>query len=469
MVEHNPAAMLLLDRFGVVVFANTAATRLLGEGLIGITLARRLSPAMQEPFEAYLAALASHRSVADTSSIVATTAPAEGAAASLEIHGVNALEEAGVEGLILTLVDAGIWIQRVDELVAKGNLDPLTGLPNRMLFTDRLRQLARIGQGGAVALADLDGFKQVNDAHGHALGDVILQHVARRLVELFPDPVTVSRLGGDEFGLLFPLATPEESRLALERSLAAFAGHFESGGLAIRLPTLSVGVTRIGPQSAEDSLRDADVAMYVAKSRGRNQVVAFGEDIRRVRSDRREMAAALSLLQERNEKLQKDVRTDGLTGLLNRRALAEIEREDFGSGAWGVGAVLFFDLDHFGSYNHAYGDAAGDRALKAVADALGQSCRDTDLVFRKGGEEFVIVLPEVEFGEALAAAERMRAAIAGLRIPHSGAPKGVLTATGGLSCGASGRTVGQCLAEAGDLVMAAKREDQRGQLRVQGR
>jgi diguanylate cyclase (GGDEF)-like protein len=154
--------------------------------------------------------------------------------------------------------------------------DALTGLPNRLLFHDRLERLAtyaqRADQMAAVLFLDLDHFKEVNDTLGHDVGDLLLQEAAKRLVACIRDSDTVSRLGGDEFTLILSeikraadAASVSEKILAELRRPFAVAGHdiYISGSIGISLfPS--------DGQNAHDLMKNADAAMYLAKKLGRN-------------------------------------------------------------------------------------------------------------------------------------------------------------------------------------------------------
>jgi diguanylate cyclase (GGDEF)-like protein/PAS domain S-box-containing protein len=163
--------------------------------------------------------------------------------------------------------------------------DALTHLPNRVLLADRMRQaLAHARrQGGvlAVALLDLDGFKPVNDTHGHAAGDQVLVELAHRLQAVLRDGDTVARLGGDEFVLLLPgLQTPEDADILMQRVLAAVEQPLPlPGQVALRL-TASIGLRTVPPlpEDADTLLRQADQALYAAKRQGRARVHRFDAD-----------------------------------------------------------------------------------------------------------------------------------------------------------------------------------------------
>ena len=159
--------------------------------------------------------------------------------------------------------------------------DPLTGLPNRALFMDRLEQALERAKRRpeklfAVMFLDLDRFKAVNDTRGHAAGDELLRALSRRLQDCLRGVDTVARLGGDEFALLIDeVEGPADATRAASRILSDLSAPFPLPGQDVRA-TASVGIT-LGPrhyERASEMLRDADVAMYRAKAQGlgRHQV-----------------------------------------------------------------------------------------------------------------------------------------------------------------------------------------------------
>jgi diguanylate cyclase (GGDEF)-like protein len=169
-------------------------------------------------------------------------------------------------------------------------------------------------------------------------------------------------------------------------------------------------------------------------------------------------------LQERNRALREEARTDALTGLRNRLALDELLHAATGDAVPRV-AVAFIDVDHFGNYNHVHGDAAGDDALRAVAHAIRACAREADFVFRKGGEEFVVVLPEADGDAAVAAAERIRAAVQALALSHAASSAAqVVTVTIGVASGPAGATPRQLLEAAAEKAMAGKVGEQRNRV-----
>jgi diguanylate cyclase (GGDEF)-like protein len=358
----------------------------------------------------------------------------------------------------------------VDEAtVRRAFVDPLTQLPTRFVMMDRLRAAREARVAGALAMCDLDHFKQVNDRFGHAAGDEILVAAARRLERLLPTDAWVARAGGDEFVLFMPRMPSSETAQWLDRCLEEFRRPIDVTGHGPVVVTLSAGVATFGDGSIDAALHAADAAMYAAKARGRDRFVAFDDDTRKIVTARRELASAVAELQARNRALRDEARTDALTGLRNRLALDELldaqESEADTRLAAAAAAVAFVDIDHFGAYNKLHGDAGGDEALRRVATAVRGVSRHPDLAFRKGGEELVVVVPEVTSEHALVVAERIRGAVEALGIPHSGSTTApVLTVTVGIATGHAGVPLRRLLVAASDQAMQAKVDRERNRV-----
>jgi diguanylate cyclase (GGDEF)-like protein len=172
--------------------------------------------------------------------------------------------------------------RREDELAFLATHDALTGLPNRTLILDRVEQmLARSTRSKtpvAALFVDLDNFKQINDTFGHAVGDELLRAVTARLGGVIRDADALGRLGGDEFVVISEeLSLSVGPELIAERLLDALSHPFNLGeGRATRVSvTASIGIAMGERISAEEILRDADIAMYRAKWDGRNRYVVF--------------------------------------------------------------------------------------------------------------------------------------------------------------------------------------------------
>ncbi len=158
--------------------------------------------------------------------------------------------------------------------------DPLTGLPNRALLSERVRRAVTRREPVALVYLDLDGFKRVNDTSGHATGDLVLQEVARRLAAAVGPQDTVARLGGDEFVLLLEGRSPAAAAAAAEQALAVVAVPVAAGGTT-HLVTASAGLVLTGDQTDVDRLlADADTAMYRSKGLGKARLTVFESSLR---------------------------------------------------------------------------------------------------------------------------------------------------------------------------------------------
>ncbi len=192
--------------------------------------------------------------------------------------------------------------------------DSLTGLPNRRLLQDRLHRSvaasARLGQFGAVMFMDLDNFKNLNDTLGHDVGDQLLTQVATRLGQVTRATDTVARLGGDEFVVLLDHlgATRAEARAHLEAigrtMLRRLARPYDLNGQTIHsTPSIGVALFEGADNRPEDLLKQADMAMYHAKSAGRNTLRFFEPEIQTAITETVQLQADLRLALQRAELL----------------------------------------------------------------------------------------------------------------------------------------------------------------------
>jgi diguanylate cyclase (GGDEF)-like protein len=197
---------------------------------------------------------------------------------------------------------------RQRELAFLATHDTLTGLPNRTLILDRVEQLMMRARRDKTPLAalfiDLDNFKAINDSLGHAAGDELLQAVASRLTAAVRDSDAVGRMGGDEFVVIASeLSFPVGPELIAERLLEALDQPFKLAGRAqncLRV-TASVGIAAGDRESAEELLRDADVAMYQAKWDGRHRYVLFEAGMQTAVQSRMELEMDLRMAIENDE------------------------------------------------------------------------------------------------------------------------------------------------------------------------
>jgi len=200
--------------------------------------------------------------------------------------------------------------------------DPLTGLPNRLLFGDRLsdklQRAKRLGTALSVMFLDLDQFKLINDTLGHSVGDRLLQALAERLQDTMREMDTIARMGGDEFTMILTDQTDEQGvTVVAERVLASLCAPFCIDNHELYV-TGSLGISTY-PSDGDDGetlVRNADAAMYRAKERGANTYQVYADAINAAAAERMQTERSLRLALENQEfELHYQLRVDLRTGL----------------------------------------------------------------------------------------------------------------------------------------------------------
>jgi diguanylate cyclase (GGDEF)-like protein len=183
-------------------------------------------------------------------------------------------------GWIVTVEDVTERVSEEARIAHMARHDALTGLPNRILFRERLESalaLSRRNQPFALLCLDLDRFKAVNDSLGHAVGDALLQAVAERMLATIRDIDTPARLGGDEFAIIqTKLERPEQAANLAERLIGALSAPYDIEGRAIVIG-VSIGIALVPADDAdaETVMTNGDLALYRAKFAGRGQYCFF--------------------------------------------------------------------------------------------------------------------------------------------------------------------------------------------------
>jgi len=195
-----------------------------------------------------------------------------------------------------------------EELRYQAYHDPLTGLANRSLFTERVAERLEVGDRAAVPVVlflDLDDFKVVNDTLGHGVGDRLLIDVAERLRGVLRSDDLPARLGGDEFGILFEDDPGLSASMSVaERVIETLRATFLVGDKEIRIgASIGIAAGHAGAERAVDLLRNADVAMYTAKASGKNRVAVFEPTMHAAIVARHELSAELTRSLGRGELL----------------------------------------------------------------------------------------------------------------------------------------------------------------------
>jgi PAS domain S-box-containing protein len=325
LTEQSSDLVLTLDREGRIRYASPSAARLCGidpQRLVGLPLAMAVHEEDAELLKTFVEALSRAPQLAQAVECRFRTGP--GDFVDLDVVGRNLLDHPDVGEMVLNARDVSERNRTAERLRHDALHDRLTGLPNRTLVLERIRAaLSSSRDGGArsfaVVFLDLDGFKTVNDVYGHAAGDRLLCLVTERLAGILripecqhppsqrgplrpPPSDTLSRLGGDEFVvLLHHIDDPRAAMLAANRMQDALKAPFILDGREVRI-TASIGIS-LGPQryrTPDELLRDADIAMYRAKTTGQTQPQLFDQAMHDV------MAARLTLETDLRAALEHD-------------------------------------------------------------------------------------------------------------------------------------------------------------------
>ncbi len=279
LVQHSSDLIFVLGADGVIQFASSSATRLLGyepDALVGVELTALAHPDDGEIVSSF---------VRHTALVEGMSPPAEwrlrGADSVVQVEAVgsNRLADEAVRGLVVNARDVGERKALLDQLAHQAFHDPLTGLANRALFYDRVShalELAhRQGRAVTVLFLDLDGFKEINDTLGHAEGDHLLRMIAARLRACARATDTVARLGGDEFAVLVEDSTaPHSADRLVDRIREQMAFPFTLAGREVQI-SASIGSAGATGGGVDEVLRHADLAMYVAKRTEKGSHRAF--------------------------------------------------------------------------------------------------------------------------------------------------------------------------------------------------
>jgi diguanylate cyclase (GGDEF)-like protein/PAS domain S-box-containing protein len=309
LVQNASDIITVVDLEGTVRYQSPSSERVLGyrpEELEGRGLADILHPDDAEASIAFF--IEATKSEEVTAPVRWRVRHADGSWRYVETIYNNLADDPNVGGVLLTTRDVSDQKDLEDQLAHRAFHDALTGLPNRSLFTDRVEHALarRVREPGKIAVLflDVDDFKTVNDSLGHAAGDGLLVEIAERIDDCLRGGDTAARLGGDEFAILLEDVTdPAEAAGVADRVIEALRPPFDIDGKRTFVYA-SIGIAQSAGtpgERAEELLRNADVAMYIAKRRGKGGHEFFEPDMHLAAMKRLELKAELELALDRDE------------------------------------------------------------------------------------------------------------------------------------------------------------------------
>jgi diguanylate cyclase (GGDEF)-like protein/PAS domain S-box-containing protein len=296
LVLNTSDVILIVDGEDRVRYASPSATGVLGGDPVGVPLYDVIHPVDRRRLADLLAAARTGQVPEYGIDFRATDRGRT--EVTVEIHCRDLRSDQSVAGLVITMRDVTERRRLERELTHQAFHDSLTGLANRVLFADRLEHaLARGARDGSVVgvlFIDLDDFKIVNDTLGHAVGDQLLIAVADRIAGALRADDTAARLGGDEFAALVEnVQDPGAVEETASRILAALAEPILVDGQELQA-VASIGITTTPEaDTAAELLRQADLALYVAKGAGKNQWRRYQSHLHGVMVERLELRSAL--------------------------------------------------------------------------------------------------------------------------------------------------------------------------------
>ena len=272
LVQHSSDLITVIDADAGIVYQSPSIEHVLGhrpDDVIGRAFGELVVPADLDRVERLLA------DGADAQSIECRLQHQDGGTRQFEILATNLIDDEHVRGIVLNGRDVTERNAFEEQLTHQAFHDPVTGLANRALFVERVRHAVararREEHGLAVIFMDLDDFKTVNDSLGHAAGDQVLVGVAQRLAASVRPSDTAARFGGDEFAVLLEdIGSPQEAADTAERILGSLTEPLSVDGKEVVVATsLGISVAAGAPTAdADELIRNADAAMYIAKRGG---------------------------------------------------------------------------------------------------------------------------------------------------------------------------------------------------------
>lgn len=302
MVQHSSDVVAVVDADNMLTYVSPSIERMMDikvEHVLGRNVFEMLSVTEAERVKAMAGGPAGSSGTLDV-----RLRAGDGTIRAIEVSMTDMLDEPDVAGVVLSMRDVSDRRKLEDSLRHQALHDDLTGLANRTLFTDRVRDALAAGNDlRAVLFLDLDDFKLINDSLGHVVGDQVLVTVADRIQQCLRLTDTAARLGGDEFAVLLTDVYGEsEVEEITNRIRHIISEPIDVSGHSLRL-TSSVGIALSNDpnRTGQDLLRLADLAMYQAKNAGKDRFQTFEAYMETSASEQLGLKTALLRAVENNE------------------------------------------------------------------------------------------------------------------------------------------------------------------------
>jgi diguanylate cyclase (GGDEF)-like protein/PAS domain S-box-containing protein len=283
LVELSPDG-IAIHAGGTFVFINPAGARMLGAShpnqIIGMSALDVVHPDFREMVMTRTEQLAKNADMVPW--IEEKYVRLDGGVIDVEVAGIKFVYEGkhAVQRIFKDITERKLVEKRLERLAL---YDTLTGLPNRMLFFDRMNQLLALARRNQYVLAllymDLDNFKHINDTFGHEVGDLVLTEVSKRMTSCTRSSDTVARMGGDEFiGICARIAAPGDAAVVANKIITALARPFRIKGLELTIGvSIGISIYPLDGDDAEMLVNKADAAMYKIKESGKGGFRFFSE------------------------------------------------------------------------------------------------------------------------------------------------------------------------------------------------